>query len=361
MPAVVAAVQITSPSHHDATQIRETFYNLAAAKANNGGKIDDETEASVNRILKLVGETLMAALWEDRDAAQRNYNASVVAVNGCNSDLIDNKLPVYANRQSKTGQDWAAFGECLDDENEACQNKTDICNDLDKFVCDMEICNDSPLNNVECVQCKEETPTHSELYTSLQCLIEFDERYYDTYIEKYNSCRQHKAVHRDWIQNCNQRQKMLEEQKCYEQEYIHDACDNFNTCWSGTTGSHSQIASTTRDLENIFQKQWTALECLMCYGKQILEDTTDLTVCENAPPPQFACTPGSDTDRISGPGTTNSLAICYYEIEDKYDCESNYDDCVPGTPTWFGKYGDWAGSCAEVDECIHTCPQYGAQ
>lgn len=358
MPAVVAAVQITSPSHHDASQMRETFYNLAAAKANNGGKIDAATEEEVNRILKLVGENLMSALWEDRDAAQRAYNGSVAEVNKCNSDLTGSLLPVYEFRKTNTAADWEAFRTCLGGENDICRNKTEVCQDLDQYVCDFEICNDHALNNDMCVECKETTPTSSDLYNSLQCLINFDEQHYDTYIEKYNDCRQHKVDHRAKARECDGVQRQLEETKCYEQEYIWGACGTFNGCWNSAMSAYDTTESTTKDLENIFQKQWTALECLMCYGKQILEETTDLSVCENADPPVFTCTHGSDTDRLVKP--TTSLAICYYEPEVKEDCEAQYDFCVPGSSSWFDKYSDFAGTCAEVDGCFHTCTQYSS-
>lgn len=348
MPAVVAAVQITSPAHHDASQMRETFYNLAAAKANNGGKIDAATEEEVNQILKLVGERLMAALWEDRDAAQRAYNGTVTEVNGCNTDLTGRMLPIYEHWKSNTAQDRDMLDACLRGENDICGEMNRVCDDLDQYVCDFELCNDHALNNNACVDCKETEPTNSDLYKSLQCLINFDARYYNVYIAKREACRQQQAAHRAKTADCDRVQKQLENTKCQEQGVIRESCGVFNGCWTSAMSAHDSTTAATKELENIFQKQWTALECLMCYGKEILAESTNLTACENADAPVFTCTMGSDTDRVVKP--TTSLAICYYEPEIKEDCEAQYDYCVPGADSWFDKYSDFVGTCAVVDE-----------
>lgn len=356
MPAVVAAVQITSPNHHDATQMRETFYSLAAAKANNGGQIDAQTREEVNRILNLVQDTLMGALWEDRDAAQRSYNATVDAVNSCNSHVVEDELPKYEFKKRLTAQDDAALKSCLELENESCENRTRVCNHLDDYVSSWTMCDDHPLNTDQCVECKQETPTDSDLYKALQCLIQFDADHYDNFYHKYDDCHDHKRMWRAKIIECDAVQTDLEHTKCNEQTFIHDTCSTFNQCFSDNTRAYEQQKSNAETLELIFQKQYTALECLVCYGEQILADATNLAICEDAAPPVFECSPGESREV----GSKVSLSICYYDPEARYPCEDEFDHCVPGTSSWFTKsYSEWEGTCAAVDECFHTCTEYG--
>jgi len=322
MPAVVAAVQITSPSHHDADQMKETFYSLAAAKDKNGGKVDDATSLEVQRILDLVTENLVGALWQDREAAQLAYNNSVAQLNGCNSEFLATPLNSYRQAQALTGNVLNDWLYCAGQTDSMCIDEKEACDAADKYVCDFEICADDALRSDGCTDCKDQNPRETDLYATLNCLV---------------------------------KQKDAEEEVCREQNQIAGYCRLHDGCWNTRTVSLSQLGTTTRTLESIFQSQYVALQCLLCYGEQILANTTDLSVCENATPPTFGCA----ENEIRSETSPVSLAICYYDPEPQYDCEGEKDLRLPCTPGYASRaqYPSMNGTCAYPTGpvCFNEC------
>merc|ERR550539_272427 len=105
-------------------------------------------------------------------------------------------------------------------------------------------------------------------------------------------------------------------------------------------------------MEHTFQKQYEALQCLKCYGNEILADETNLTKCENQPETCFLrdCTPSwADNDKVEEEcphgGRGVDLVVCERPPPPVPCCECQFDNCVPGAPTgncfkdrYFGNY-----------------------
>merc|ERR1719213_1149073 len=88
-------------------------------------------------------------------------------------------------------------------------------------------------------------------------------------------------------------------------------------------------------MEIQFKAQQHALECLLCYGEQILEDSTNLTVCD-----------GQDCQRC------NELDINYTAPHDEEPCSEEVAN-RPCEDDWCGEnYGVYAGSDMPIDQCI---------
>jgi len=217
------------------------------------------------------------------------------------------------------------------------------------------VCDDTILNEADtCVNCAAEEPTDSTLYKALHCLVDFDEANYDSFKSQWQSCQKWRGDYLAKESQCDQLQTNLENQKCHEQETIHEVCDIFDTCWSTTNTAYDTTKSTVQSLENTFQKQYDALQCLKCYGEQILNTTTDLSRCENQPVTNFQC-PAEQSSRVVSDAKVE-MAICYPPLPAPADCESQKDFNVPGTTGYEATYyGVADNTCAAVDHCFHTC------
>lgn len=330
LPVAFAAVSSSQPQLFDSSHMLETFKAIAAQKIAQGGEISRDTKENIERILNLIEANLTMALKKDYDLVTRQYAEEVAELENCNTEVAACKaegnaqeLAEYLNAQ-QTHENCRAF------EHEVCTYSNGDCTDVNNMVtgfaapvwgqhtCD-DACSEGSGGPVS--QFMASAKRFAEQFGAGCGPGDADACYYNDAAgvdgrgcsaadrvantmqrasalgggERLNGTRHQCCDYASCRSNCQYSQGLLVEQKkqcnnvqaTAEREHCGflgtgcACCDDYFQCWdrkSTELNTYRESAKQTIDLIHVQQE---ALECLVCYGEQILEaGTDDFSHCE---------------------------------------------------------------------------------
>lgn len=390
LPYLVSAAKLGGTAQVE--QMRETFKALAKQIEADPSKLDASTRMIVGNMLDQINGTLVPALIKDSDDAQDMIDTAVAAIDQCLTNLESAEAGVIAANAQKTVDARKAHVECRS----GTAAEADLLQALDptipqnqKYDYDhlgrhwSDYDTDKPghdhdYESAEHAGVVAETTSENASYKILQkkcdkvdnhvaswTLEKQEEDCQDTdavnawfvkmnqwtiknartYKEDREECHEARHNHQHRVYECNQKQKEFEETVCSECTELDRKCYEYRTCyrveeerWNGVPNG---VVGIVEELEETFIAQQFALECLLCYGEQILANKTDLSACEGA-----ECVGCDD------------LKVNYTVPHELRDCPEDPEHCRirPCETEWCdAEYGQFEGSCTPVAKCTE-CP-----
>lgn len=335
---VVAAVQFIEMHdelmpHMDYAGLKESL--LSIHKATAGSELDQLTLQAVQNILDTINNTLITALESDRNHSQHLLDSARQAVIDCDNDremyFGNNKTWHWDNVDVTTAlQD---HNNCRDEEDDEYDNMTYHCDLVNSTVCNWPKCGQKPSFS---------GGDNDEIEEWVCCIQDFFADYSPLYETQRQNCIDATSVHALKRTECHGKQEDLELEVCSREQGVQTNCELYRTCRDREESDWVTVTNNTRDLEEIFQAQRVALECLLCYGNKILNNQTDLTSCDA----NMIC-----TDLVNCP------VIDYQPIPDFVRCEEP-DDFVPCTAGYEAQYYDeYIGTNTTVQACTTCNPE----
>merc|ERR1719454_178495 len=163
---------------------------------------------------------------------------------------------------------------------------------------------------------------------------------YKTYREE---CHELRYKHQHRVAESHRTQAQFETDYCAWAHAIDTACDTYKKCYDAKTSTYSTQSGIVSGEEAQFKLQQQALECALCYGNQILMNSTDLTACDPT------------TDCVN----CDVLCIEYPVVHDYIPC-SEFVTERPCSAAWTSaEYGCWdavapANTCTECAAPLYT-------
>jgi len=265
------------------------------------GDIDQNTIDTVTNTLKQINEQLIAALGEDTKHSQSILDSAEAQIIACDttkntwvSGAFDGHNTGVSNAQSAHHDCRQAAGG----EQENCQNATTHCDHLTAQVCNWNDCV-APAAGFG-------GGDTDEVNGFMNCIGSFFDTHKVDYYAKRQNCIDATNNLNAKVAECDGLQEDFESDFCQREDAVENACNSYRTCRNGAQSSYAKIKGEIEALEDIYQAQRVALECLLCYGNKILANSTDLSDCErettctaltacpvivyDAIPPCIACT-----------------------------------------------------------------------
>jgi len=329
--------------------MKTTLKSIAAMQAQ--GQIDQNTIEEVTKTLKKINEELIDALDEDRKHSQSILDGAEAAIDLCDTNRQTWKDGAHATFNSDVTEENGEHDDCrVDKEQPACANATTHCDALTDQVCRW----------TDCV-----APTAGftggdtdEVNDFMKCIGDFFDLHKTNYYQKRQNCIDATNSWNTITTECDGSQSDFEEEFCSREANTEHECENYRTCRNSAQSSYMKIKGEVEALEDIYQAQRVALECLLCYGNKILSNSTDLSSCEIA----TDC-----TDLTACPVIVyDKIAHCVSctEPDDRRPCTQDFLD------DWYAKFENTCtppqqcNACAgtfdegslECDDCP-TCPR----
>lgn len=312
--------------------LKASLKNIAAK---SGGQIDQTTIEAVNMILDQVNTSLMDALEEDRSHTQNILNIARNGVIACDTarDTWFGTGGTWETHNSNVTADAGAHTTCRGEEATEFRNMTSHCDTVDRQVAGFNIC-DMP---------GDFTSGDTDAINTYICCIEtFFTAEKGTYYTHRNNCIEATNTWSSKRSSCNDDQEEFEREFCERETQVQNTCETYRNCRTTEETNWLKVTQETQAIEEIFQAQRVALECLLCYGNKILSNETDLSSCET-------------------PTSCSSLSWCptivYDDIDAFETCDEPVgDDNIPCAATfeatWYLAYSNEAESdfraCTEV-------------
>jgi len=249
--------------------------SLKGIAAKSGGHIDQTTIEAVNTILDSVNTTLMDALEQDRSHTQNILNIARDGVLRCdtNRDAWFGTGGTFEILNSDVTADGATHSSCRGEEATEFANMTSHCDTVDRQVAQWNICEmpgDFTAGDTDAIN------------TYVCCLTTFFDNNRGTYYTHRQNCIDATNVHSAKRAECNGAQGAFEAEFCGRETAVQNNCEIYRNCRTNEETNWLKVTQETQAIEEIFQAQRVALECLLCYGTKILNNETDLSSCEVA-------------------------------------------------------------------------------
>jgi len=110
------------------------------------------------------------------------------------------------------------------------------------------------------------------------------ESFVDENVQKYKTCREGchllRWVHQHRMFETHTKQKEFERDFCAWAHSIDVTCSKYEACYARTMKVFVDYKTAIETEETQFKLQQQALECALCYGAQLLADSTDLSACD---------------------------------------------------------------------------------
>jgi len=227
-------------------------------------------------------------------------------------------------------------------ESHAVEVHTRICAELDAHVASFNV---RAQNNGEWCETPDPSDwsdafrTNEDMVTNSHTWFSFMDNFEKHNAAEYKRLRKecHEARHRHQVrvEECHKLQSEFEAAYCAYANGIDEECHTYDTCYDSTYASFVIQNTSVADMEVQFKAQQHALECLLCYGDQILTDKTDLSACDGVD--CVNCSPRLDID----------YKIPHPEIP----CDEEEPE-RPCTDGWcLAKYSGYADDGVPVREC----------
>lgn len=255
-------------THSDFQGLKESLKSISAS---TGGKINQETIEAVQAILDQVNGTLMSALEADRNHTQHILDMARSEVNQCDTDRdnwFDNDFILKNTNVTSEGTE---HHDCRGEEANLFDAMTTACDHIDRQVAQWEIC---PLPGSFAAG------DNDKIDEYICCLQRFFQANRGTYATNRQACINATNTHTAKRAECNTEQGQFERAFCSREVSVQNECKSYRECRTREETHWWIVYNDTKEVEEIFQAQRVALECLLCYGKKILANETDLSECE---------------------------------------------------------------------------------
>jgi len=159
------------------------------------------------------------------------------------------------------------------------------------------------------------------------------------YKAEREACHDARRAHTHRVHRTHSLQAQFERDYCAWTNAVGETCHVYQGCYQSTSYTHASVKSITETVETQLKAQQAALECVICYGEQILNNSTDLSGC----------------DAVTGCENCDPLTIDYKTPHTMQPCEEASEIAEqPGTATWMNnEYGCFDNTAPHND--IDTC------
>lgn len=345
---VVAGVQVLEThqalhSHVDYEGMKVTLKELAA-KRTGDNKIDETTVNAVREILAVVEGQLMDALKEDLKNQQTTFDDAIAAIVQCDTTRNTWFGDPFAAIFSATDQADQDHWTCRGQEVSVCENRNEKCNQQDGRV--------AAINGAMCPYPNFAGGDSSSVNDFMNCFSTLICDKYEAYVAGRNTCRGLCSSLSSKTAECGGKQSGYEAAYCDQEMNVATTCRIYRECRFAEETSYYNTLASTRQVESLLQTQRSALECLQCYGRAILDHNPSLDQCDTPPacssleacpeiiyqdpPPFIKCTQCSDKTPCGAPfrerynDASNGRPGNMLEGEIRRSCKNPEDDmCVP--------------------------------
>jgi len=177
------------------------------------------------------------------------------------------------------------------------------------------------------------------VYIWFKHMDDFEVANVQTYKTFREECHELRYKHQHRVAESHRTQGQFETDYCAWAHAIDTACDTYKKCYDSTTSTYASQTSTIQGEEDQFKLQQQALECALCYGNQILMNSTDLTACD------------ANTTCVN----CDPLCITYPTEHEYIPCKE-YVTERPCSAAWENtEYGCW-----DANAPPNTCPECAA-
>lgn len=120
------------------------------------------------------------------------------------------------------------------------------------------------------------------VYVWFNAMDQWDTTHVDAYKAERLACHDARRAHQHRVKKTHALQLAFESAFCAWSNSIDVTCNVYAGCYVSTMGTHAAQLTTVTAAETQLKAQQAALECVLCYGNQILLENTDLTQCDSA-------------------------------------------------------------------------------
>lgn len=334
---LVTAYQVNERSNTLDTSEGNTYDSMkttlkSISEMQKKGEINAETIKIVTDMIDQIRGTMKDGLACDVNTTQSMLDDAVAAVAQCDTnrnEWFDGAG--FADENEKVSNASSAHYSCRADEQDECENSTAKCDAYVHRVKNWRKCT-KPAGRF--------THDNDDVFNYLCCMSDFfDEQVPDSGATFYDDRWECEEAYDIWCAkslDCDGEQDDYEKAFCRRETAVENKCEAYRTCRNGAQASWAKVKENVIALEEIYQAQRVALECLICYGNNILANSTDLSSCEILP----ECTSLTDCPTI----VYDDLPECIKCVEPDHD--------IPCTANFLSaQYARFEGTCTPPTQC----------
>lgn len=322
--SVASAFQIAETHPHvDYDGMKNSLLALAA-KRTRDEPLDSETISAVNYFLDEIKKKLQPALEEDRRAAQEGLDQAKNAIVACDTarnEFTRNEAGfALADHNSGVAGKKTAHEQARSEESSSFTTYTGTCQTLKDRACGPGWSKD------DCPIPDFSQGDTDAVNTYMNCLTTFFENNED-YVTERTNCDTSSRSHNGAVIRADAAQGEFENDFCTRENAIAGMCHDYESCRCLEEKNFHREEEEARGLEQIFQAQYVSLQHLICYGNQILNNSTDLSSCDDIP-----WADGETGDECDHYTRTHSYGGQHGEVDSAPCPKLNY----PAIPDWIG-------------------------
>lgn len=275
---VVAGVQVlethqTLHNHVDYEGMKTTLKELAARTGD--GKIEDDVILAVRAILAEVDTRLMDALQADLEQQQQAFDAAIQGIQNCDDTRNSWIQDVYPGVLQQETDSKKRHEDCRHQEIQTCTHRNTECNLQDDLV--------SGINRKMCDYPNFAGGDSEEVNLFMNCFSALICDKYEDYVAGRAQCRGLCSDLAAKTSECETLQRRSEDAFCNRNREVAFSCKSYRDCRHAAEGNFNTVMGSTRQVESLLQTQRSALECLQCYGRAILNHNRTLDHCDTPP------------------------------------------------------------------------------
>jgi len=315
--------------------MKMTLKSISSMQAK--GEIDADTINTVTTMLDKIENDLKDALVVDVSTTQNVLDDAEAAIAACDTAKRTFASDTWVGLNGDVTDESDEHDVCRGDEEIECGNATSKCTIYTNQVCGFEECVKPPASRFV-------TSDNDDVFEYMCCLERLFAAERGTYYQARWECLEAVNIWEMKTEDCDRQQTTFEDEFCSRETDVENACHTYRTCRNDKQASYTSIKSNVQSLEEIYQAQRVALECLLCYGNHILNNNTDLSSCEVLP----ECTSLTDCPQI----TYDPIPPCIACVEPDHD--------VPCTSNFINKfYSVYENTCTPPQDCSACADRSG--
>lgn len=164
------------------------------------------------------------------------------------------------------------------------------------------------------------TGADDTVYNWFEYMDRMNTSHTNRYKNQREDCHEKRNIHMHKAKSCHHLQRVFEQAYCTWTNGIDTACHVYKGCYASAHLSWDAQKALTEAVETQLKLQQQALECALCYGHQILQNSTDLDAC----------------DRETGCVNCDALNITYTQPHTYVPCDEE-QTIKPCTDAWIGQ------------------------
>jgi len=347
MASTMQVVERETHQEFDFDGLKASFVSMAAKSA-TAGKIDQATIEAVTGFLDTINNDLLGALEQDRNAYQGELDTAEADVHACDTARNSWFEGTFVSWNTNVSSARGGHSSCRSFEAQTYSNYTGYCETMHDRVCSWEVCS---------------LPTGGfaggdtdDVDIYMNCICDFFAEHSGSYYEERNNCDEAHGIHDAQVIVCDGEQSSFESEYCMRETQVQNKCEAYDGCRFSTETSYLGIKSNIEALEQISQAQFVALQHLICYGQAILNNSTDLSVCESSVSDDcegdYECAwPVSDGCAGKCPTIVYDTLDSFIACAEPVSGNGYYPCAAPFLGEFYGAYTD---TKTPVDDCT-TC------